>query len=286
VISGSRTDHGEVHNAGGAFPNTRDVALTASMFRLPANGSAILLRNDRNSLVSGGFLFAEGLRNSFDPAFAPDGKLLSGDNGPDSDYNEELNWIRQGLHFGFPWRLGNEDNAMQFPNYNPANDKRLQPGSFGVDHGFYYNDPNFPPKPAGLVDPIVSRGPDADFYRNTTTGGANEASALGQKISTFTGHRSPLGLSFDVAGSLCGLYKQGGLMLSYGSAHAAAFQDAGRDLVALRIVPVGGSFEIETRQLITGFAAPIDSLLVGDKLYIIEHGTPGRIVEISLPRSG
>jgi hypothetical protein len=235
--------------------------------------------------VNAGYLFAEGLRNSFDPAFAPDGKLVSADNGPDADYNEEFNWIRQGLHFGFPWRLGNEDNAMQFPNYDPATDKRLQPGYFGVQHGFYHNDPSFPPKPAGLVDPIVSRGPDADQFRNLSTGGVSEASALGLKMSTFTGHRSPLGLSYDVGGTLCRDFKQSAFLLSYGSA-AVAFPDAGQDLLYLRAIPVGTTFELETRQLITGFAHPIDSVLVGNKLYVIEFGTPGHIWEISLPLSG
>ena len=289
VASGSRTDHGEVQNVGGAFPNAREVPLTSSMFRLPATSTTITLPNTDAGVAP--YLFAKGLRNSFDPAFAPDGKLVSGDNGPDSDYNEELNWIRQGLHFGFPWRLGNDDNAMQFSTYNPASDTRLRPGYFGVDNGFYYNDPAFPAKPAGLVDPIVSRGPDADLYRNTSSGGISEASAVGGTISTFTGHRSPLGLSFDVAGRLCGEFKQQAFLLSFGAAvdrnaTNGMFPDAGRDLLGIKLIPVGSSFEIETRQLITGFVQPIDSLLVGNRLYVIEYGAAGRIFEILLPVSG
>lgn len=289
VASGSRTDHGEVQNVNGAFPNAREVALTSSMFRFATNSATITLPNTDAGVAP--YLWAKGLRNSFDPAFAPDGNLFSGDNGPDSDYNEELNWIRQGLHFGFPWRLGNDDNAMQFSTYNPATDTRLRPGYFGIDNGFYYNDPAFPPKPAGLVDPIVSRGPDADLYRNTSNGGINEASALGGTISTFTGHRSPLGLSFDVAGRLCGEYKQQAFLLSFGAAvdrnaTNGMFPDPGRDLLGIKLIPVGSSFEIETRQLITGFTQPIDSLLLGSKLYIIEYGNTGRIYEVSLPVSG
>jgi cysteine-rich repeat protein len=289
VASGSRTDHGEVQSVNGAFPNTREVPLTASLFRFATNSSNLSLPNTDPGVAP--YLWAKGLRNSFDPAFAPDGNLFSGDNGPDSDYNEELNWIRQGLHYGFPWRLGNDDNAMQFPSYNPATDTRLRPGYFGIDNGFYYNDPAFPAKPAGLTDPIASRGPDADLYRNTSTGGITEASAVAGKISTFTGHRSPLGLSFDVAGRLCGDYKRQAFMLSFGAAVEqngtnGMFPDPGRDLLAIKVIPVGSTFEIETRQIITGFTQPIDSLLLGGKLYVVEYGAAGRIYEIALPVSG
>lgn len=289
VASGSRTDHGEVQNVNGAFPNTREVPLTASLFRFATSSATISLPNTDAGVAP--YLWAKGLRNSFDPAFAPDGNLFSGDNGPDSDYNEELNWIRQGLHFGFPWRLGNDNNAMQFPTYDPATDTRLRPGYFGIDNGFYYNDPAFPQQPSNLVDPILSRGPDADLYRNTSTGGITEASAVGSKISTFTGHRSPLGLSFDVAGRLCGDYKQQAFLLSFGAAvernaSNGMFPDPGRDLLAIKLIPVSGGFEIETRQVVTGFTQPIDSLLLGGKLYVIEYGAAGRIYEISLPVSG
>ena len=50
VNSGSRTDHGEVEDVGGVFPNTREVALTAKIFRLPANASNLFLPNDTNAL--------------------------------------------------------------------------------------------------------------------------------------------------------------------------------------------------------------------------------------------
>jgi len=50
VNSGSRTDHGEVQSAGGLFPDMREVALTAKIFRLPANGSNLFLPNDISAL--------------------------------------------------------------------------------------------------------------------------------------------------------------------------------------------------------------------------------------------
>jgi Glucose / Sorbosone dehydrogenase len=288
VNSGSRTDHGEVQSVGGAFPNTREVPLTSRLFRLPTTSATpLLLANDEARLQS--FVFARGLRNTFDPAFAVDGRLLAADNGPDSDYSEELNWLREGQHFGFPWRLGNEPNAMQFPGYDPGTDPRLRPGYAGI--GYYYADPAFPAAPAGLVDPIANRGPDADLFRDVQTGGVGDASALGRTLSTFTAHRSPLGLSFDVAGRLCGRLKQGGFLLSFGAAVAPTpendmLPDPGRDLLAFQIVNVEGGFEIESRRLVSGFANPIDSLLVGSKLYVLEYGATSRVYELSLPESG
>ena len=46
VNSGSRTDHGEVHSVDGRYPNTREVALTAKLFQVPADTTDLILPND------------------------------------------------------------------------------------------------------------------------------------------------------------------------------------------------------------------------------------------------
>lgn len=281
VASGSRTDHGEVQ------AGFREVPLTSRLFRLPVSAQNLALPNDEAALSS--YVFVRGLRNAFDLAYTADGKLLGIDNGPDADYSEELNWLRPGLHYGFPWRLGAEDNAMQFASYDPTTDKRLRPGYAGTP--FYYNDPAFPARPSQLTDPIANRGPDADLFRNPVTGAVEDASDLGRTLGTFTGHRSPLGLSFDVEGRLCGTLKRGGLLLSFGAAVAPTpqngmFPDVGRDLLALELRPAGDSFQIQARKLVSGFASPIDSVLIGNKLYVLEYGGTSRVYEISLPESG
>src|SRR5204862_5118195 len=125
---------------------TRDVRLTAKIFRLPANASILFLPNDANALRSAGYIFAEGTRNSFDVAFAPNGDLFATEIGPDRDMSDELNWLRPGLHFGFPWRIGGADNPQQFPDYNPQNDLLLNSNFIGVYYGYYHNDPAFPPR--------------------------------------------------------------------------------------------------------------------------------------------
>src|SRR5206468_7653793 len=125
--SGARTDHGEVQSKGGVFPDTREVALTAKILRVPASGSNLILTNDINALQQAGYVFAEGTRNTFDFAFAANGDLFATENGPDRDMSEELNWLRSGLHYGFPWRIGGADNPQRFPNYDPSADRLLDP---------------------------------------------------------------------------------------------------------------------------------------------------------------
>jgi glucose/arabinose dehydrogenase len=63
-------------------------------------------------------IFATGLRNSYDLAFHQSGELFAFDNGPDADSTlncaeppEELNWIREGNHYGFPQCFGVGDCA-------------------------------------------------------------------------------------------------------------------------------------------------------------------------------
>jgi hypothetical protein len=282
IASGSRTDHGEVQSAGGAFPGIREVPLTSALFRLPADGDDVFLDNDANTLASSGILFADGLRNAFDPTFAPNGDLLSGDNGPDADYSEELNWLREGRHYGFPWRLGDQDNAQQFPDYDPSTDRRLQRGFTAVDRGSYANDPTFPRASSTFTDPIENRGPDADTFRDPTDGAIVDASDRGQSLSTLTAHRSPLGLSFDTEGALCGELYESGFLLSYGAA-AGDIPDRGGDLLHLAFEKVGDRYTVAATKLVTGFAHPVDSVLVASKLYVLEHEGAGRVWEVQLP---
>ena len=137
VNSGSRTDHGEVQSAGGVYPGVRDVGLTACILKLPTDGNNIALQNDRTWLRNRGYIFAEGTRNTFDMAFAPNGDLFGTENGPDRDMSDELNWLRPGRHYGFPWRIGAADNPQQFPDYDPANDRLLNPLFNAVKKGYY-----------------------------------------------------------------------------------------------------------------------------------------------------
>src|SRR6266496_4187195 len=148
VNSGSRTDHGEVQTSDGRYPGLRETALTARIFRLPANGTEIFLPDDEAALQGAGYVFARGVRNSFDPAFNAAGDLLSGDNSGDRDDNDELNWLREGGHYGFPWRLGTNDTPQQFPGYDPEADRLVDHRFYAYQNGFFHDDPTYPPRPS------------------------------------------------------------------------------------------------------------------------------------------
>ncbi|WP_392530732.1 PQQ-dependent sugar dehydrogenase [Nostoc sp. C117] len=291
VNSGSRTDHGEIQSNGGLYPNTREVGLTACILRLPTNGQNLFLANNRATLKTSGYIFAEGTRNTFDMAFAPNGDLFGAENGPDRDMSEELNWLRLGHNYGFPWRIGGTDNPQQFPNYNPANDKLLNPMFNAVQKGYYYNDPTFPAKPnSSLDEPITNIGPDADNYRDPQNGQVIDASVIGKTISTFTTHRSPLGLVFDTQGVMSPEFKGDGFVLSWtpgdptGETLPGPFKDASQDLLDLKLTKVGNTnYQLQARRIVEGFSNPVDSEIIGNKIYVLEYGGNQGIWEVSLP---
>jgi hypothetical protein len=279
--SGSRTDHGEIQTAEGNFPRLREAPLTAAIFRVPANAQDLVLPNDEAKLKAGGYLFAAGVRNAFDLAFNAAGDLIGVDNGPDANLPDELNWLRQGRHYGFPWRFGAEDNPQQFASYDPKKDKRLSNEFVAVQQKLYQNDPTFPRPPTAFTDPILNFGPDADQFQDVD-GALRDASKLGRPLAGLTMHRSPLGLTFDVEGRLSGDFKGAGFLLSWGAAGGPQ-TDRGQDLLLIRLEKSGDNYRMNATQIVTGFQNPMDSALVGDKLYVLDYGGRGAIWEIALP---
>ncbi|HQS04348.1 MAG TPA: hypothetical protein PLT16_01770, partial [Daejeonella sp.] len=89
VNSGARTDHGEVQDNKGAYPNARDNALTANVFRIPVNAENLLLGTDAAKLKADGYLYAEGIRNAYDMTFDRKGNLFGVVNSGDYDQSEE-----------------------------------------------------------------------------------------------------------------------------------------------------------------------------------------------------
>jgi hypothetical protein len=98
--------------------------------------------------------------------------------------------------------MGGADNPQQFPTYTTNTDKLLDSRYIAVQGGYYHNDPTFPPPPTNFAEPVINLGPDADSYRDPVDGSIKDASNLGQTLSTFTAHRSPLGLVFDRVGAM------------------------------------------------------------------------------------
>jgi len=282
VNAGSRTDHGEVEDNGLAFPDTREVPLTSAMLRLPADARDLVLPNDEAGLKP--YLFADGTRNAYDPAFAPNGDLFVGDNGPDADYPDEINWIREGKHYGFPWRFGNQDNPQQFADYDSSKDKRLQKDFTAVQKGTYRNDRSFPKPPGAFTDPVANHGPDAAQYRSDD-GQAHDAAAEGQILYSFTPHRSPLGLVFaDDPKMPADLRGEGdtlsAFILSWGAA-GGTLTDRGQDLLHLQLTKQGDNYEAVTTQIARDFKNPIDAVLIENRLYVLEFGARSAIWELT-----
>lgn len=283
VASGSRTDHGEVKNPAGAHPNTREVPLTCKIFRIPFNASNIFLPNDEALLNASGYVYANGLRNEFDLAINGNNQLFGVENCGDRDDPEEMNWLRQGKHYGFPWRIGGNDNPQRYANYDPSQDKLLQPSALAT--GIFYNDPTFPAPPSGVIfeEPITNLGPDANWLRNPTTGAMYQSSA----VSTFTGHRSPVGLVFDKDSTIQLPYTGNGFVLAYskGGVNYMPTEDAAADLCQLKLTYNNSisNYQVNVTRLVSGFNGISDAEIVGNDIYVTEFST-ATIWKVSLPK--
>ncbi len=284
VNAGSRTDHGEVEDAGFRFPDTRDLPLTARIFRFPIDSNNLQLPDDEAALATLGVVYVTGTRNAYDMAFAPNGDLFAVDNGPDADYPDELNWIRQGLNYGFPWRFGLVDNPQQFPSYSPLNDKHLSTDFDAVKRGTYHTDPTFPKSPGGFADPVINLGPAATQYR-ADDGSQHAAAAEGKTLNTFTAHRSPLGLAFatdpklpaDLRGNTTTF---SAFISSYGAA-GGTLTDSGQDLLHMQLTKNGDNYQAVTTQIARGFKNPVAAVLIENRYYLLENGGNGAIWEIT-----
>lgn len=277
--SGSRTDHGEEHEG------TREEGLTAVILRIPTATSDHQLPNDRSALREAGYLFAEGTRNHFDLAFAPNGDLFGTENSGDRDDSEEINWLREGHHYGFPWRIGSSNTPQQFPGYVREQDRLVSRRATAWN--FFYDDPGYPEPPEGVVftDPIRNVGPDADRYRDPATGNILDASETGAEMRTLTAHRSPLGLVFDVDNALAGPLTGDGFFLSWTGTSSNLLNgmgDEGEDLHHLELTKVGDEYEARITRIARGFRAPIDAVLVGSDLYVLEYGSMS-VWKVALP---
>ncbi len=281
VNSGSRTDHGEEPVNGG-----REYPVTSAMFKIPINSKNLILYNNDDSLKP--YLYVDGVRNSFDMAYTPGGDLIATENGDTRDDNEELNLIREGHHYGFPWRIGTLDNAQQFPVYDPAEDPLLGPSNI---ENTFYNDPGFPPKPVSVVftDPILNVGPDDDKFRDTDRV-VKDASDLRLKLGTFTPHSSPLAIVFDTSFALNSEFAGDGFLMGY-SAHSAKksapFNEPGEDLFHIKLnkIVAEDRYEVSVIRIAQGFSNPVDAILIGNKIYVLETGNGSNIWEVTIPSS-
>ena len=293
VNSGSRTGHGEIQDDKGVYPNARDNALTTKIFRIPVDAQNLVLPNDSDKLKSAGYLYAEGIRNAYDMAFDLSNNLFAVVNSSDYDHSEDMFWVRQGRHYGFPWIMGGIENPQQYPDFmpDPKKDPFLNAASHGMLMKYFRNDPDFPKVPEGLkFNPGVQNlGPDANEYRGHS-GKILDGDNTGVSISTFTAHSSPLGLVFDTKRKLSNEFKGDGFVLrntiGTKSSLMKPFTDQGRDLLHLDMSydKLSDNYFVKTTRIVDSFNNPTDAVLLGSSLYIIEYDVKvGSIWKVTLP---
>ncbi len=285
--SGARTMTGNIYSAGGLHPGRRETPLNSRLYKLPILSQNLALPNDSAALDSSGYVYCWGLRNAYSMAFNTQDHLIAIDNSGERDDPEELNWLQQGRHYGFPWRMGDHWNQLINPNYDVNQDPLVNHLCGGyIDH-IFDADSTFPNPPNVIfADPIRNLGPDADYYRDSLSGEVRDASADGHVMRSFTAHRSPLGLTIDRYSLLQGSFRGKSFLLSYmpgGDSTGMSpvspwgspgpFVDPAQDLLQLDLsYDTGvGEYVMQSHRIIDGFYLPVDAVLDGDKMYVIEQ---------------
>lgn len=291
--SGARTDHGEVQDDGGLYPNARDNALTGKIFRFPVNARDLLLTDDESKLKGDSLIYAEGIRNAYDMAFDGKGHLFAVVNSSDYDSPEDMFWVRQGHHYGFPWIMGGVENPQQYPDWkpDPSTDSFINKFSHSWQVRYFHTDSTFPKIPVGLrITPgVQNMGPDANEYRGHS-GKILDGDTTGVAVSTFTPHASPLGIFFDTKSELSGDLKNDGFVIRYSfgarDGMMGKFTKEGADLLHLQLSydSLRDNFVVKTTRIVDGFVEPTDAVLIGNEAYVIQYGgKKGQIWKISLP---
>ena len=298
VNSGARTDHGEIQDNNDNYPGQRDVPTTAVILQIPLDAEGLVLTHNEQQVAP--YIYARGVRNVYSMAFAPNGDLFGVSNSGDYDHPEDMFWLRQGHHYGFPWVMGGVKNPQQNPDWqaDPAKDTLLPRFSHAFNAGYFYNDPDFPQMPEHLmITPSVQNlGPDADYFRDQKTGKIIKARDAGLTLGTFSPHRSPLGLFFDRDSLLIDDFRGDGFVIGHSSMRggmARAFggegfgELEGRDLMHLDLYYslAHDNYFTRTTRIVGNFENPTDALMIGNDVYVINHarGEASRIWKITLP---
>lgn len=294
VNSGARTDHGEIQDDGGLYPNARDNAVTSKIFRFPVDTRDLVLTMDTVTLRKQGYLYAQGVRNAYDMAFDGSGNLFAVVNSADYDCPEDMFWIRQDHHYGFPWIMGGAEIPMQYPGWkpDPATDSFINESSHSWRVHYYYDDSTYPKIPPGVKFSagVQNMGPDANEYRGHS-GRVLDGDQTGVAVSTFTPHSSPLGLFFDTKRALAGDLRGDGFVIRYSlgakEVMMRPFTTQGADLLHLHMTydKEMDNFVMHTTRVVDGFEQPTDAVLIGNTAYVIEYGgRGGHIWKIILPK--
>jgi len=246
VTSGSRTDGGEPGDDP-HYSQAGETPITSVIWRLDP-------RAEQQPNIE---IFARGVRNPYGFCWNDKGEMFATENGPNADAPEELNQIKRGGHYGFPYQFSNWTN---------------KPYAFTPD----------PPPGLKMTIPIANFGPDA--------GGS-----AAKPLYTFDPHSSPGGIVYlgkDFPPGYCGTY----LATRFGNL-LRCDKDVGFDLLQIKLKKNdSGVYDAQIKQLIAPLARPIDIHLAGrGKIYIAEYTRvldnsgrvpmmPGRILELAVKK--
>ena len=298
VTSGSRGDHGEEQTRYGLYSGIRNKPITSVILKIPVDGDSLILPDDSTALDTLGLILCKGIRNTYDFAYNGDGDLFGAENSGDRDMDDELNWIRSGHHYGFPWVMGDAYNPQQFAGFDSSADVMINHTSTSYVEGFFTNDPQFPQLPPGLqlTKPCINYGPDADQFRDSTNGMIMDASDLSIGMYSFTAHRAPLGLVFDRDSILDSEFRGHGFITCYtrgdstlagASTLMSPFGDPGEDILHLEMTKdgTGDNYTFSSTRIAMGFNHPVDMVLDSNMLYLIEVGFSGtpKLYSIQIP---
>ncbi len=241
VSSGSRTDANEA-SADPAFSSEGETPLTACIWRIdPASAQPKIE------------VYAWGLRNPYGFCWDERGRMIATENGPNLDPPEELNEIRQGRHYGFPYEFADW-------SHNPYRHIGAAPAGLKMSR------------------PILNLGPD---------GGSKE----GRPIATLDAHSSPSGITY-LGESFPAAQRRSFLVPRFGNMLEKR-QDVGFDVLQVRLREKHGKLcEAEVKTFLKPIARPVDIHLSGGKIYLVEFSRelklaapgsdqPGRILELS-----
>ena len=219
---GSRTDHGEA----GKDPEKTNIDTHGE-----TDVTACMMRLDPKADRAKPEVWARGLRNSFGFDWDDQGRLVATENGPDADHPEELNWVRQGKHYGFPYRFGN----LALPMYPDA---AIAPKELTAFE-----------KPILNLGPAAKPGPAVEY--------------------TFDPHCSPAGMTFYRKGTLPAKYEGGFFVTRFGNFLGKT--PVGFDLLHVRLVEKDGQLAADITAVLEKLRRPIDVCQWKGKLYILEH---------------
>lgn len=178
--SGSRTDHGEAGDQPGIsrVGERPDPEVPGGPGMPAGEFTACILRFDPRRGQQTPEVYSRGNRNPFGFDWDDRGRLIDAENGPMADHPEELNFIRPGKHYGFPYVFANGET----PAY-----------------------PDSPRPPAGLTfePPIKNLGPGGLLGINP--------------LYSLTPHSAPGGMVFYRSGRLPKRYENGFFLARFGN---------------------------------------------------------------------